>query len=42
MNAELKELSRFICRKCDKTKYEECKKCKVYKLINSLASKENF
>ena len=40
MNAELKELNRLLCRECSKTKYEECKNCKVYKLINSLASKE--
>jgi len=40
MNAELKELNRLLCKNCDKTKYEDCKRCRVYQLINSLASKQ--
>jgi len=38
MNAEIKELNRMICKNCDAKDYGECKKCKIYQLINQIAT----
>lgn len=38
MNAEIKELNRMICKNCDVKDYKDCKKCRVYQLINKIAS----
>lgn len=37
MNPEIRELNRMICKNCDVKGYDECKKCKVYQLINRIA-----
>lgn len=38
LNDEIKELNRLICRNCVETEYTRCKDCKVYKLVNSIAT----
>lgn len=38
LNSEIKELNRIICNQCDEKDYEKCKKCKVYQLINKIAT----
>ncbi|MGQ9507201.1 MAG: hypothetical protein ACUVTB_05010 [Candidatus Bathycorpusculaceae bacterium] len=38
MNSEIKELNRIICKQCDEKDYEKCKSCKVYQLINKIAT----
>jgi len=38
MKPEVKELNKIICRSCSEKEYEKCKFCKVYSLINSIAS----
>jgi hypothetical protein len=38
MNSEIKELNRIICKQCDEKDYEKCKNCKVYQLINKIAT----
>jgi hypothetical protein len=38
LNSEAKELSRIICSRCRQKAYEECRKCKIYLLINRIAS----
>jgi len=38
MKAEVREINKMMCRGCSETDYEKCKFCKVYNLINSIAS----
>jgi hypothetical protein len=38
MNSEVKELNKLLCKTCNEKNYEKCQSCKVYLLINSLAS----
>jgi hypothetical protein len=38
MNSEIKELNRIICKRCVEKDYEKCRDCKVYKLINKIAT----
>ena len=38
MNAEIKELNRMICKNCDVKDYRECRKCRIYQLINRIAT----
>lgn len=38
MKPEVIELNKILCRNCNETKYEKCKECRVYQLINSLVS----
>ena len=38
MKPEVIELNKLLCRNCNETKYEICKECKVYQLVNSLVS----
>jgi hypothetical protein len=38
MKLEIKELNKMICKRCNETEYERCKFCKVYNLINTIAS----
>ncbi|MEM3442918.1 MAG: hypothetical protein QW667_05680 [Candidatus Bathyarchaeia archaeon] len=40
MNAEIKELNRIICKGCDEKNYEKCRGCRIYYLINRLATNE--
>ncbi|MEM2971758.1 MAG: hypothetical protein QW270_04975 [Candidatus Bathyarchaeia archaeon] len=37
-NSEIKELNRLICKQCNEKEYEKCKNCKVYQLINKIAT----
>ena len=32
----LKDLQKIICNKCDKINYEDCAKCSIHILINSI------
>jgi len=38
MNHEIKELNRMICRDCNVKGYDECKNCRIYQLINKIAT----
>ena len=38
MNAEIKELNRLVCKNCNVKNYNECKECRIYQLVNKLAS----
>jgi len=38
MNTEIKELNRMICNQCEEKDYEKCKVCKVYQLVNKIAT----
>jgi len=38
MKSEIIELNKMLCKNCNETKYEKCQECRVYQLINSLAS----
>ena len=38
MNSEIKELNRIICKGCEEKDYERCRTCKVYQLINKIAT----
>jgi len=35
--SDVKELNKMLCEGCEQTKYEKCRSCKVYQLINSIA-----
>jgi hypothetical protein len=38
MGTEIRELNRLICNQCDEKEYERCKICKVYQLVNKIAT----
>jgi len=38
MNAEVRELNRLMCKHCSAKDYSECKKCRIYQLINKIAA----
>lgn len=38
MNSEIRELNRLICNECDEREYEKCKNCRIYKLVNKIAT----
>ncbi|MGQ9640650.1 MAG: hypothetical protein ACUVUF_00810 [Candidatus Bathycorpusculaceae bacterium] len=38
LNSEIKELNRIICKQCDEKDYEKCKSCRIYQLINKIAT----
>jgi hypothetical protein len=38
MSTEIKELNRMICNQCEEKDYEKCKACKVYQLVNKIAT----
>ncbi len=38
MKSQIVELNKMLCKGCNETKYERCKECRVYQLINSLVS----
>jgi hypothetical protein len=39
MTTEIKELNRIICNQCDEKNYEKCRTCKVYQLVNKIATR---
>ncbi len=39
MSTEIKELNRMICKQCDEKDYEKCRSCKVYQLVNKIATR---
>ncbi len=38
MKQEIIELNKLLCKNCNETEYENCRECKVYQLVNTLAS----
>ncbi len=38
MSSEVTELNRIICNRCDEREYEKCRECKIYLLVNKIAS----
>lgn len=38
MSSEIRELNRMICKRCDEKEYEKCKSCKIYLLVNKIAT----
>ena len=38
MNSEIRELNRIVCSQCVEKEYEKCRSCRIYLLINSIAS----
>jgi hypothetical protein len=39
MSTEIKELNRILCKQCVEKEYENCRTCKIYKLINKIAGR---
>jgi hypothetical protein len=40
MDQEIRELNRLICKRCEEREYENCKACRVYKLVNSIVEQK--
>ena len=38
MTTEIKKLNRIICNQCEEKEYEKCRTCKVYQLVNKIAT----
>jgi hypothetical protein len=38
MISEVMELNRIVCNRCEQKDYEKCKSCRIYTLINKIAS----
>ena len=38
MDSEVRELNRIICSRCDEKEYDKCKGCRIYLLINRIAT----
>lgn len=39
MESEIKELSRIVCNKCEEKEYEKCCSCRIYFLVNRIATR---
>ena len=42
VNAEVMELSRIICNRCDHKEYKKCRNCRVYLLTKRARARAQF